>query len=461
MSVTFVTNHIDDSARVEDLLSRHRRHCTPNKVSSKRKSCNACVQARTKCSLGQPKCTRCIERDLSCEYTFVQSHSSVSISPGRTTVGPGAVNNISESACGSIETRPSPWSLVTMLPVEVSSNQTIQNLVEGGTDSLHWLMSDSPSLDGFVGGHAALDGLHPAPVLRMEEVSHTLREYPTSLTLDEYHTPLLHRELYNINTSDITALPKTTTAITCALGWKTFSNHAFLKRAMASERQRLVESFPNSSCIEEWDILHSMWLYELIELPGVPETVDDHWKPGPRTRGLSLPILLKMTRRFCLSHPEAIDPSAQMHRDALVRHTTAPSAWMTWLVGETARRTVFFANITNYLGSKSPVTGELSPYYEPLDDELIWNMPLPCSSAIWTARTEQEWLQALRAQDPGIGLEDQLILLSKLFNREPTLKSLMINFTKNYLLTQYSERCGLEDSGSLRNLIVRCALEQC
>ncbi|THW24989.1 hypothetical protein D6D23_04753 [Aureobasidium pullulans] len=348
-----------------------------------------------------------------------------------------------------------------MFSVEVSSNQTIQNLVEGGTDSLHWLMSDSPSLDGFVGGHAALDGLHPAPVLRMEEVSHTLREYATSLTLDDHHTPLLHRELYNINTSDITALPKTTTAITCALCWKTSSNNTFLKRAMTAERQRLVEGFPNSSCIEEWDILHSMWLYELIELPGVPETVDDHWKPGPRTRGLSLPILLKMTRRFCLSHPEAINPSAQMNRDALIRYTTAPSAWMTWLVGETARRTVFFANITNYLGSKSPVTGELSPYYEPLDDELIWNMPLPCSSAIWTARTEQEWLQALRAQDPGIDLEDQPILLSKLFNREPTLKSLMINFTKNYLLTQYSERCGLEDSESLRNLIVRCALEQC
>lgn len=46
--------------------------------------------------------------------------------------------------------------------------------------------------------------------------------------------------------------------------------------------------------MEEWDILHSLWLYELIELPGVPKTVDDHWKPGPRTRGLSLPILLKV-----------------------------------------------------------------------------------------------------------------------------------------------------------------------
>lgn len=134
-----------------------------------------------------------------------------------------------------------------MFPVEVSSNQTIQNLVEGGTDSLHWLMSDSPSLDGFVGEHAALDGLHPAPVLRMEEVSHTLREYATSLTLDDYHTPLLHRELYNINTSDITALPKTTTAITCALGWKTSSNNTFLKRAMAAERQRLVEGFVSST----------------------------------------------------------------------------------------------------------------------------------------------------------------------------------------------------------------------
>lgn len=108
-------------------------------------------------------------------------------------------------------------------------------------------MSDPPSLDGFVGGHAALDGLHPAPVLKIEEVSRSLREYPTILTLDEYHTPLLHRELYNINTSDITALPKTTTAFTCALGWKASGNNAFLKRAMAAERQRLVEGFVSST----------------------------------------------------------------------------------------------------------------------------------------------------------------------------------------------------------------------
>jgi len=168
-----------------------------------------------------------------------------------------------------------------------------------------------------------------------------------------------------------------------------------------------------------------------------------------------------MTRRFCLSHPEAINPSAQMNRDALVRYTTAPSAWMTWLVGETARRTVFFANIANYFASKSAVTGELSPYYEPLDDELIWNMPLPCSSAIWNARTEHEWLQLIRAQDPGISSEDQPMLLSMVFNREPTLKSLMTNFTKDYLLTQYSGGYGLEDSESLCNLIVRYALEQC
>lgn len=162
-------------------------------------------------------------------------------------MGPGAVNNIPESACGSIETRPSPWSLDAMIPLQVSSNQTIQNLVEGRTESLHWPMSDPPSLDGFVGGHAALDGLHPAPVLKIEEVSRSLREYPTILTLDEYHTPLLHRELYNINTSDITALPKTTTAITCALGWKASGNNAFLKRAMAAERQRLVEGFVSST----------------------------------------------------------------------------------------------------------------------------------------------------------------------------------------------------------------------
>lgn len=133
---------------------------------------------------------------------------------------------------------------------------------------------------------------------------------------------------------------------------------------------------------------------------------------------------------------------------------------MTWLVGETARRTVFLAHIVNYLASKDPKTDEISPYYESLDDGMIWNMPLPCSSAAWEAKTEKEWLNVLRSQHQIAGSEDQAVSLSEVYALEPTIKSLLTKFTKEQLKLQYASNVGLENSDSYRNLVVHCALEK-
>ncbi|KAG9561387.1 hypothetical protein KCU71_g8990, partial [Aureobasidium melanogenum] len=292
----------------------------------------------------------------------------------------------------------------------------------------------------------------PPCVLQNDKVIQVLRKYPALLASGDYHTPLLHRELYNMSTPEITALPRTTTAIMCALGLGNNSNTSFLRRAISAERQRLIEGFPKYSCLEEWDTLHAMWLYETMELPDPSDMTNDDWKLGPRTRGLNLPIVLKMTRRFCQSHPEATNPTAVLSNDSLTRYGTVSSAWMTWLVGETARRTVFLAHIVNYLASKDPKTGEISPYYESFNDEMIWNMPLPCSSAAWEAKIEREWLSVLRSQHQLVFSDDQAVSLSKVFALEPTIKSLLTKSTKEQLRLQYAGNMGLENSDSFRNL---------
>lgn len=164
-----------------------------------------------------------------------------------------------------------------------------------------------------------------------------------------------------------------------------------------------------------------------------------------------------MTRRFYQSHPEVTDPSAALSNDSLTRYGTVSSAWMTWLVGETARRTVFLAHIVNYFASKDLETGEASPYYEPLNDEMIWNMPLPCSSAAWEAKTEQEWLGVVHSQHQ---VDDQAVSLSSIFALEPTIKSLLTKLTPEQLRLEYAGNLGLENSDSLRNLVVHCALAE-
>ncbi|KAK6007390.1 hypothetical protein QM012_004204 [Aureobasidium pullulans] len=262
-----------------------------------------------------------------------------------------------------------------------------------------------------------------------------------------------------MSTPEITALPRTTTAIMCALSLSNTTDTSFLRRAISAERQRLIEGFPKTSCLEEWDTLHAMWLYEMMELSDPSNTTDDDWKFGPRATGLNLPIVLKMTRRFCQSHPEATNPAAALSNDSLSRYGTVSSVWMTWLVGETARRTVFLAHIINFFASGDTKTGEISPYHESLNDEMILNMPLPCSSAAWEAKTEQEWLSVLRSQRQMAIPDDQAVSLAEVFALEPTIESLRQKLTKEQLKSQYSGNIGLETSESLRNLIVHGALE--
>lgn len=169
-----------------------------------------------------------------------------------------------------------------------------------------------------------------------------------------------------------------------------------------------------------------------------------------------------MTRRFRKSHPEATDPFATMPAPPLGQYTSLPSTWMTWLAGETAWRTMFLAHIINCVASRHPQTDELSPYYEPLDDELIWNMPLPCSSAAWTAQSEQEWLNALSVQDSPNHGENQQFPVADIPTptvHGSTIKLLFTNYTKDSLKLRFGGEIGLQDSDSFRNLVVHCAMK--
>ena len=67
------------------------------------------------------------------------------------------------------------------------------------------------------------------------------------------------------------------------------------------------------------------------------------------------------------------------HEDLLSASSHALQQWKHWTVAETARRTIFLANVFHFLSSHDPQSGKPSPYYEPLDPPLIMNMPFPCA----------------------------------------------------------------------------------
>ncbi|KAL4878149.1 hypothetical protein BJY04DRAFT_221504 [Aspergillus karnatakaensis] len=54
-----------------DLRDRHRRRCIKTidqQRRSKRKSCDACVQKKLRCSMSRPSCSRCLQTGLQCHY---------------------------------------------------------------------------------------------------------------------------------------------------------------------------------------------------------------------------------------------------------------------------------------------------------------------------------------------------------------------------------------------------------
>lgn len=118
--------------------------------------------------------------------------------------------------------------------------------------------------------------------------------------------------------------------------------------------------------------------------------------------------------------------------------------WASWLVAETVRRTLFMVNIINIL-TGSDENGRASYYYEPLDDDYIFSMPLPAPNDVWGARSATEWRDARERS----GWSDELA---------DTLDSIKGPDRDQVLARLYSAEPGLSSSFALRDLIIACHL---
>lgn len=138
------------------------------------------------------------------------------------------------------------------------------------------------------------------------------------------------------------------------------------------------------------------------------------------------------------------------------------SQWSRWRTTETARRTIFFANILNFYTSHDHRTGIKSPYYTPLNDELILNMPLPCREAAWLARTEEDWHAAMDECRPvqNRSSSDADKPGHEALSSETFLNVILVKHTKESLQHEVGTKVGFDNSDELRNLIILCAAEQ-
>ncbi|KFY95108.1 hypothetical protein V498_03517 [Pseudogymnoascus sp. VKM F-4517 (FW-2822)] len=294
-----------------------------------------------------------------------------------------------------------------------------------------------------------------------------ISEYPSLLLKGSFVSPFLHLSLYSLYSNvvpDMTYLPQTSMAICCGGGLNISENKRFFRRALDAARQRLIGSYDTYACMEKWDALHAMLIYEALDLKesiGGDSTMN--WSHTPRVTGLGSPFLVKMTECYSESYPELRNPNISVFSDpSSLPDSEHTSTWSRWRTTETARRTIFFANILNFYTNRDHSTRKQSPYYKPLNDELILNMPLPCTEAAWLARTEEDWSTAIN--------EHQLVLNHvsaatdspgyEALSAETFLNTILSKYTKETLQAEAGTNVGFDDSDQLRHLIIFSASEQ-
>ncbi|KAI9845000.1 MAG: hypothetical protein M1837_005144 [Sclerophora amabilis] len=284
--------------------------------------------------------------------------------------------------------------------------------------------------------HSSYSGISGPRVYGHKHLLSIIQDYPKLMVQDEYRSPFVHHKLYYGAHTDITRMTRSSMAICCASAFGDRSSVRFVRKAIAAEQERLVHDFHLFSCVEEWDALHAMCIYQIVEFGDFEE--EGYTKPGIRAADLHVPFLLKMARRFCHNHASAKEFNGADDAD-----------WLSWLVAETVRRTLFLIHIINVSVSHDE-DGKASPYFEPLDDDTILALALPAPTEMWEARSPEDW-RAARDRTGWLG--DRRWTLGSVLDRERGAHD-----REAALAEVYGANPGLAGSMELRDLVIACGM---
>ncbi|KAJ7468697.1 hypothetical protein FB451DRAFT_1257030 [Mycena latifolia] len=317
---------------------------TPTRFTSRKKSCQNCSDAKTRCSLQRPNCSRCQVRGLACQYLTMDSPSSApTTTPANIRDGPSAdlaQNPVYPHLATSIESPPTSQSVPTSESVRIGSR---------------WLDALIPPP-----GHTPKN-LSSGAVRYMSRV---LKTYPKiMLKAHEPLPPIIHPHQPNV------AQPPLANCRSLLRMWeaKATGSESMVRHTVRREMGKLFEehrTYDHATllCAAQAYLLYSIHLFFSIDAESVA-IVDT-------TTMINLQELASAVSVTGLCASEEFN-------------RTRP-AWEAWIMMEAKRRTLYamymFDNVFNFSQhTASYIATELG------------HLPNPSSRSLWAAATKDEW----------------------------------------------------------------------
>ncbi|KAJ5816319.1 C6 finger domain protein [Penicillium robsamsonii] len=232
-----------------------------------------------------------------------------------------------------------------------------------------------------------------------QELFGILRDYSRMMIQPNFWSPFIHHSLYRCSKNGMAEPLGIAVACVSAYLSSVESSVDFVDNMINSQRERLVREFHLYSDRPETCLaaLHAVCVYQILGLFGGPSV------ESPRS-GYSTPFkdrnerrredsgnaaelhgyfflkastlpFLPMTRRLC-----------KLHQKALERNE---AGWSEWKFAESLRRNVFFVHVVNILAAEARKLHH--DYFEPLNDAMILQMPLPAPEYMWRVCSDAEW----------------------------------------------------------------------
>ena len=245
----------------------------------------------------------------------------------------------------------------------------------------------------------------------MSDIMNVICDYPKHMLRPNFWSPFVHHRHYRCSQGGLAEPIAIALCCVSASRQSVESSNPFVCRMINDQRENLVNDFAaKAENLEDAiAVLHAMCIYQIETI--LTYRMQKGVKPRSSNKDLYHHFLLKMTRRLCEQHTEGI---------ALKDNNSI--SWTCWTMAETLRRTAYLVDMVNELSYHTGALAEI--YYEPLQESLLQDMPLPAPESMWRSLNEDEWQEA---RDATGWTADGVVTLGKSLERLDNRESALMN----------------------------------